>query len=139
MSEQSQFSERDRVATELRYVTRPYDWTAKPECLGAIVGWHLNSVATVRAETWILGSSEPMDPVSETALIRLQRYHFNRIVQRLKDENAILKLRLITACGCIEFYADGSTDAGARATAVLKALLADAPVASASSSGHLVL
>jgi hypothetical protein len=139
MSEQSHLSERDRVATELRYVTRPYDWTAEPECLGAIVGWHLSSVATVRAETWILGSSEPLDTVSETALVRLQRYHFNRIVQRLKDENALLKLRLLTASSCIEFYADGSADAGARATAVLKMLLADAPAAGAPPSGHLVL
>lgn len=31
MSETSTNGERDRVATELRYVTRPYDWNENPE------------------------------------------------------------------------------------------------------------
>jgi hypothetical protein len=127
MSEISTTTERDRVATELRYVTRPYDWSENPACLEAIVGWHLSSVAAVRAETWILGTAEPLDPVSETALVRLQRYHFGRIVEKLKEENGRLKLRLLTACGCIEFYADGSVDAGARAAQALRTLLSDAP------------
>ena len=115
MSETSTTTERDRVATELRYVTRPYDWNKNPACLRAVVGWHLSAVAAVRDETWILGSAESLDPVTETALVRLQRYHFSRIVEKLKEENGRLKLRLLTACDCIEFYADGSADTGARA------------------------
>ena len=139
MSETSTTTERDRVATELRYVTRPYDWNKNPACLRAVVGWHLSAVAAVRDETWILGSAESLDPVTETALVRLQRYHFSRIVEKLKEENGRLKLRLLTACDCIEFYADGSADTGARAAQALRTLLADAPMSGEPSAGALRL
>ncbi len=139
MSETSTTAERDRVATELRYVTRPYDWNENPECLRAVVGWHLSAVDAVRAETWILGSAEPVDPVTETALVRLQRHHFSRIVEKLKEENGRLKLRLLTACCCIEFYAGGSADAGARAAQALRTLLADAPTPGEPAAGSLRL
>jgi hypothetical protein len=125
MSETEHLSERDRVATELQYVTRSYDWSAKSECLGAIVGWHLDAIAAARAEAWITGSAEPTEPAIEQMLIRCQRAHFTRIVQRLREENTGLKIRLLAACGCIEFYAGGSADAGDRAGRALKSLLCE--------------
>src|SRR5262245_5383121 len=120
MSETEHLSERDRVATELQFVTHPYDLAARPECLGAIVGWHLDAIATARAEAWVGGPAEPADPAIEQTLIQVQRHHYNRIVHRLQEENVGLKIRLLAACGCIEFYAGGAADAGARATGALK-------------------
>jgi len=125
MGKMSNISERDRVATELQYVTRHHSWTAKRECLGAIVDWHLASVAVARAEAWIPGSADTKDPVIEKAVIRFQQHQFNQIAQRLRDENSGLKVRLLAACGCIAFYAGGSADAGVRAGKTLRLLLSD--------------
>jgi hypothetical protein len=126
MSETTATSERDRVETELRYVTRAFDWTAEPACIGAIVSWHLRSIAGARAEAWIPGAADSREPATQKVLLQFQQHQFGRIVQRRIQENLKLKLKLLTACDCIEFYASGSVDAGVRAATALKVLLSDA-------------
>jgi hypothetical protein len=128
MSETTALSERERVETELRYVTRAFDWTAEPACIGAIVGWHLRSVASARAEAWIPGAAGSGEPATQNVLVRFQQHQFGRIVQRRIQENLKLKLKLLTACDCIEFYAGGSVDAGVRAASALKILMTDTDV-----------
>jgi len=125
MSE-TDISERDRIATELQYVTRTHDWAPGPACLDAIISWHLQSLATARSESWLPGAAEKLDPLTERALLRVQQHQFSRIVNRRINENAKLKLKLLMACDCIEFYADGAYDSGVRATQALKALLSEA-------------
>jgi hypothetical protein len=122
MSTTGFFTEQDLIETELRYATRNHDWTPTPECVGAIVNWHLQAVAAVRAEAWIPGLIESGNPVVETAIRRLQYHQFGRTIQCLRCDNAQLMLKLLSVCSCLEFYAGGSVDLGVRAARVLELL-----------------
>ena len=127
MSTTGPFSERDRIEAELAYVTRDCNWTPTPECMGAIVTWHLHSMALAKAEAWIPGMAEGDDPVVETALSRFHHHQFSRVIQRLRDDNTHLKLKLTAVCRCLEFYIGGSPGVGIHAAGALRALCADPP------------
>ena len=122
MSTTESFTERDRIEAELAYATRACNWNPTPECIGAIVTWHLHAVALARAEAWVPGMAEGDDPVIETALNRFHHHQFGRIIQRLRDDNTRLKLKLTAVCRCLEFYCSGSPDVGIRAAGALRAL-----------------
>jgi len=115
--------ERDRVATELRYVTRRHDWDPPPEIVTSIVEWHIAAVAAARADVWVPGMAGSRNPVVEEVLSRYYAHHMSAAVVRLMDENTGLRQQLLTAVGCIRSYAKDDTEAGARAKAVLEQLL----------------
>src|SRR5262245_61334151 len=115
-------TEQDLIEIELRYATRSHDWTPTPECVGAIVNWHLEAVTAARTEAWIPGLIESPDPVVETALRRFRHHQFGRTLQCLRSDNAQLMLKLLNVCSCLEFYAGGSVDLGVRATRVMELL-----------------
>lgn len=121
-------TEQDLIETEFRYATRNHEWTPTPECVGAIVNWHLQAVAAVRAEAWIPGLIESGNPVVETAIRRLQYHQFGRTIQGLRCDNAQLMLKLLSVSSCLEFYAGGSVDLGVRATRILELLRSDAAI-----------
>jgi hypothetical protein len=127
MSMTPTLTEWDRIAAELRYMTRAYDWVPEPACLGAIVDWHLRSIATAKTEAWIPGLAESQDPAVEKALHRFHQHQFSRIIHGLRHDNTRLTLQLLTARACAEFYADGSTDAGAQAAKAFQVLTCDIP------------
>jgi len=90
----------------------------------AVVEWHVQTLARVRAESWIPGMAGEQDPMVERALSRFSSYHMRTTIARLREENAVLQRKLVEAVTCARFYAAGATDAGARARTALTALLA---------------
>ena len=91
---------------------------------GAVVEWHVQTLARVRAESWIPGMAGEQDPRVERALSRFSSYHMRTTIARLREENAALQRKLVDAVTCARFYAAGGTDAGACAHAALATLLA---------------
>jgi hypothetical protein len=124
--------ERDRLATELRYVTRHFDWDPSPDLLRTIVDWQIEAVAAARTEVWIPGMAGSRDPLVEEVLSRFYAHHVGSTVARLIEENAGLKRRLVDALGCIRSGALSRTEGSSPGRAAVEALLAldrDAEVA----------
>ena len=119
--------ERDRLATELRYVTRHFDWNPSTDLLGAIVEWQIEAVAAAREDVWIPGMAGSRDPLVEEVLSRFYAHHIGNAVGRLIDENTSLKRRLVEALTCIRSPAVEASDGGFPTTAALEALLAVEP------------
>jgi hypothetical protein len=115
--------ERDRLATELRFVTRPCDWDPPLEIVAAIVDWHIEAIAAARAEVWIPGMAGSRDPVVEEVLNRYYAHHIGTAVARLIEENTGLRRQLLQAMACIRSCAMETADGGPRARAVLQQLL----------------
>jgi hypothetical protein len=88
----------------------------------AVLAWHLDALASARAEAWIPGLTRSPDPMVEEALGRFYRHHLRLTIARLKAENLELRSKLIDAIACVRFYESGATDAGMRAHAMLDAL-----------------
>jgi len=88
-----------------------------------VVEWHVQALADTRAESWIPGMSGPQEPAVEQALTRLYSHHMRATIARLKAENTELRRKLIDAAACARFYANGGSDAGLRARAVLGTLV----------------
>jgi hypothetical protein len=123
--------ERDRLATELRYVTRHHDWDPPPEIIDAIVDWQIETIAAARADVWIPGMAGSRDPVVEEVLNRYYAHHIGTAVARLIEENTGLRRQLLQAVACIRSCAMEKADGGARARAVLEQLLIEPRAAEA--------
>lgn len=93
---------------------------------GAIIEWHLQTLAQVRAESWIPGMAGVQGPMVERALGRFSSFQMRTTIARLRTENTELQRKLLDALRCARFYASGATDAGACARVVLAALDPDA-------------
>jgi hypothetical protein len=116
--------ERDRLATELRYVTRHHDWDPSPDLLWTIVDWQINAVAAARADVWIPGMAGSRDPLVEEVLSRFYAHHVGRAVARLLEENAGLKRRLVDALACMRSGTMDRDEDGSPTRAAVEALLA---------------
>jgi hypothetical protein len=90
----------------------------------AVVEWHVQTLARVRAESWIPGLEGEQDSMVERALSRFSSYHMRTTIARLREENAALQRKLVDAVTCARFYAAGASDAGACAQTALATLLA---------------
>jgi hypothetical protein len=119
--------ERERLATELRYVLRRREWSPTPEIIEAIVEWQIEAVAGARMDSWIPGMAGSRDSVVKDVLSRYYAHRMGVAVARLIDENSGLKQQLLHAAECIRYYALGTTDGGSRAKAALGPLLAPEP------------
>jgi hypothetical protein len=115
--------ERDRLATELCYVTRRFDWDPSPELIAVIVDWHIEAVAAAREDVWLPGMAASRDPLVGKLLNRYYAHHIGIAVARLIEENTGLRQQLLRAVACIRSYAADGADGGARAKALLEALL----------------
>ena len=89
-----------------------------PAWKNAVVEWHVQTLARVRAESWIPGMAGEQDPMVERALSRFSSYHMRTTIARLREENTALQRKLVDAVTCARFYAAGATDAGACARSV---------------------
>ncbi len=124
--------ERDLADAQLENIALAHEgepWTAWK---GAVVEWHVRTLARVRAESWIPGMAGEQDPMVERALSRFSSYHMRTTIARLREENAVLQKKLVDAVTCARFYAAGATDTGACARATLTSLLAPEVMTSAS-------
>ncbi len=135
-------SERDLASAQLDELALAYDevpWTAWKE---VVLEWHLLSLATARAEAWIPGFAgcHDHDPVIKKFLSRFYRHHMHIAVRRLRAENTELRRKVVAAAECTRFYASGAADAGERAAAVLRSLVAPrlttAPAAAEAAQSH---
>ena len=124
--------ERDRLVTELRYVTRHLEWDPPADLMQTIVDWQIDAVAAARADVWIPGMAGSRDPLVEEVLSRFYAHHIGSAVTRLIDENSDLKRRLVNALACIRSGAQRQTEGHSPERAALEVLLAverDAEVA----------
>jgi hypothetical protein len=96
-------------------------------CKQAILAWHMEAIAGVRAEAWVPGLARSNDPVVEEALSRFYRHHMRVAIGRLKAENEELRRKLLDAVACVRFYESGASDAGERAHTMLEQLEQRAP------------
>jgi len=116
--------ERDLADAQLDDIALAHEGEPWPAWKGAVVEWHVQTLARVRAESWIPGMSGEQDPMVERALSRFSSYHMRTTIERLREENAALQKKLVVAVTCARFYAAGATDAGACARTALATLLA---------------
>jgi hypothetical protein len=115
--------ERERLATDLRFVMRHHAWAPTPEIVDALVDWQIDAVASARRDSWIPGMAGARDPVVQDVLSRYYAQRLGMAVAHLIDENFVLKQQLLDAVECIRFYALGASDQGVRANATLGPLL----------------
>jgi len=123
--------ERDLADAQLDDIALAHEGEPWPAWKGAVVEWHVQTLARVRAESWIPGMSGEQDPMVERALSRFSSYHMRTTIERLREENAALQKKLVLAVTCARFYAAGATDAGACARTALATLLAPETMVSA--------
>jgi hypothetical protein len=115
--------ERDLASAQLDELALAYDglpWTAWRD---AVLQWHLQAIATARAEAWIPGLISSYDPIVEKALRRFYDHSVRNAINRLTNENIELRRKALASAECARFYASGATDAGARANAALRTLI----------------
>jgi hypothetical protein len=116
--------ERERLATDLRFVMRHHAWSPTPEVVDALVDWQIEAVASARRDSWIPGMAGSRDPVVQDVLSRYYAQRLGMAVARLIEESFVLKQQLLEAVECIRFYALGASDQGMRANTALGPLLA---------------
>jgi len=116
--------ERDLAAAQLDDMALAHEGAPWNAWKGAVVEWHLQRIANVRAEAWVPGLAGARDPAVEHALGRFYGHGARTTIARLKAENIELRRRLLDAIACARFYAGGAADAGGRAHALLVKLLA---------------
>ena len=119
-----ELDERELADAQLEDIALAHEGEPWPAWKGAVVEWHVQTLARVRAESWIPGMAGEQDPMVERALSRFSSYHMRTTIARLREENAALQRKLADAVTCTRFYAAGGTDAGACARAALTTLLA---------------
>jgi hypothetical protein len=115
--------ERDLVSAQLDELALAHDGQPWSRWKNAVLEWHLRAVATARAEAWIPGLTGPQHPAIEEALNRFYRFHMRAAISRLRDENVVLRRKMIEALECARFYANGGEDRGERASETLHDLL----------------
>jgi hypothetical protein len=101
-----------------------------------VLAWHIEAVASARAEAWVPGMARSQDPVVEEVLGRFYRHHMRLTIGRLKAENLDLRRKLVEALSCVRFYETGATDAGERAHSMLEGLERHAVGAAKASQPH---
>src|ERR1700674_4837779 len=114
--------ERDLAAAQLDDIAltnRGRPWAIWKD---AVLRWHMKAVANARAEAWIPGMAGAQDPVVEEALGRFYRHHMRVTIGHLKAENLEVRSKFVAAIACVRFYANGASDGGERAHAVLAEL-----------------
>lgn len=116
--------ERDQADAQLDHIALAHEGEPWPAWKEAVVEWHVQTLARVRAESWIPGMLGEQDPMVERALSRFSSYHMRTTIARLREENAALQRKLVDAVTCARFYATGAADAGACARTALATLLA---------------
>jgi len=119
-----ELDDRELADAQLDEIALAHEGEPWPAWKSAVVEWHVQTLARVRAESWIPGMAGEQDPMVERALSRFSSYHMRTTIARLREENAALQRKLVDAITCARFYAGGATDAGARARAALTTLLA---------------
>jgi hypothetical protein len=110
-----ELDERELADAQLDDIALAHEGEPWPSWKSAVVEWHVQTLARVRAESWIPGMAGEQDPMVERALSRFSSYHMRTTIARLREENAMT---------CARFYAAGSADAGVCARRVLATLLA---------------
>ena len=114
--------EQDLAAAQLDDIAVSYQGKPWAVWKGIVLRWHIEAVASARAEAWIPGMAGPQDPVVEEALSRFYRHHMRLTISHLRAENLDLRRMLVDAAACARFYACGATDAGEHARRLLAAL-----------------
>jgi len=115
--------ERDLATAQLDDMALAHEGKPWVAWKSAVVEWHLQQVAHVRAEAWVPGLAGGRDPAIEQALSRFYGHCARATIARLKAENIELRRKLLEAVGCARYYASGAADAGERAHAALVKLL----------------
>ena len=124
-------TERDLVSAQLDELALAHEGQPWRRWKNAVVQWHLRALAAARAEAWIPGLTGPQHPAVEEALNRFYRHHMRAAISRLRDENVMLRRKVIDALECARFYANGGDDHGERASMILRDLLPLRPPADA--------
>jgi hypothetical protein len=125
-----ELDDRELADAQLDDIALAHEGEPWPAWKSALVEWHVQSLARVRAESWIPGMAGEQDPMVERALSRFSSYHMRTTIARLREENAAFQRKLVDAVTCARFYAAGATDAGACARTALTTLLAPEVMAS---------
>jgi len=126
--------ERDLAAAQLDDIAVVYQGKPWAVWKDIVLRWHIEAIASARAEAWIPGMAASQDPVVEETLSRFYRHHMRLTISHLKAENLDLRRRLVEAVACARFYASGGTDAGERARNLLAALVPDDAMAKVAQS-----
>jgi len=126
--------ERDLAAAQLDDIAVVYQGKPWAAWKDIVLRWHIEAIASARAEAWIPGMASSKDPVVEETLSRFYRHHMRLTISHLKAENLDLRRRLVDAVACARFYASGASDAGERARSMLAALAPDDAVMKAGQS-----
>jgi hypothetical protein len=75
---------RERLGTDLRYVTRHFDWTPPPAIIAAIVDWHIKGIAAARrSDVWVPGMAGSRGPVVQEVLHRYYAHQIGTAVAQL--------------------------------------------------------
>jgi hypothetical protein len=71
----------------------------------AVLAWHLQRLATARAEAWIpgLAGRHEKDPAVTKFLNRFYRHHMLIAIRRLRAENIQLRRKIVDASKCTPF------------------------------------
>jgi hypothetical protein len=123
--------EQDLAAAQLDDIALAHDGKPWAAWKGVVLRWHIDAVASARAEAWIPGMAGSQDPMVEETLSRFYRHHMRITIGQLKQENLELRRRLVDAVACARFYASGASDAGERASTMLAGLEPPAVTAAA--------
>jgi len=114
--------ERDLAAAELEDMATACQGKPWAAWKDVVLRWHIDAVASARAQTWIPGMAGASEPVVEQALSRFYFHHMRAMIEHLRAENLELRRRLVEAAACARFYAAGASDAGKHAQMTLAAL-----------------
>ena len=103
-------TERDVVIAHLKQIALVHQCQLTDGWIDAFVAWHLASLANARATSWIPGLPGNCDPFVREAVDRFRAHQMKNMVEKLTAEAHDLRLTLLEALSCIEYYAKEKTN-----------------------------
>jgi hypothetical protein len=92
-------TERDLASVQLDALALAHDGLPWAAWKDAVLDWHLQRLATARAEAWVPGFAGCHDnnPVMAKLLSRFYRHHMHIAIRRLRAENIELRRKIVDA------------------------------------------
>src|SRR5437899_12673020 len=118
-----ELDERELADAQLEDIALAHEGEPWPAWKRAVVEWHVQTLARVRAESWIPGMAGEQEPMVERALSRFSSYHMRTTIARLREEHAALQRKFADAVACTRLCWAGAPDGGRGSRAGLAAML----------------
>jgi uncharacterized iron-regulated protein len=110
-------TEREIVTAQLKELALAHQHRPISEWIDTLATWHQTELEKTRANSWTSGLLRNRDPFVVTAVDRFHTHQMKNAMEQLTAEAHSLRLKLLVALACVNFYAKATANNGlAKAT-----------------------